>query len=125
MNKKKDHFLCDEVGIEKSVPWNRRLTPRGLPHGDQRDGFICPTVKLMINSYIINRDSTKIITMDHMLKGTMINSSSTNRMTPTIFFSHLSVLISSSSLILLHTGKCIRRFNGIYAYCRYFIDRKW
>ena len=24
-----------------------------------------------------------------------------------------------------HTGKCIRRFGGIYAYCRYFIDRKW
>ena len=23
------------------------------------------------------------------------------------------------------TGKCIRRFAGIYAYCRYFIDRKW
>ena len=26
---------------------------------------------------------------------------------------------------LYHTGKCIRRFGGIYAYCRYFIDRKW
>ena len=25
----------------------------------------------------------------------------------------------------LHTGKCIRRFGGIYAYCRYLIDRKW
>ena len=24
-----------------------------------------------------------------------------------------------------HTGKCIRQFGGIYAYCRYFIDRKW
>ena len=24
-----------------------------------------------------------------------------------------------------HTGKCIRRFAGIYAYCRYCIDRKW
>ena len=24
-----------------------------------------------------------------------------------------------------HTGKCIRRFGGIYAHCRYFIDRKW
>ena len=24
-----------------------------------------------------------------------------------------------------NTGKCIRRFGGIYAYCRYFIDRKW
>ena len=25
----------------------------------------------------------------------------------------------------IHTGKCIRRFGGIYAYCRFFIDRKW
>ena len=25
----------------------------------------------------------------------------------------------------IHTGKCIRRFGGIYAYCRYFIDRQW
>ena len=24
-----------------------------------------------------------------------------------------------------HTGKCIRRFGGIYAYCRYFIGRRW
>ena len=27
--------------------------------------------------------------------------------------------------IIVHTGKCIRRFAGIYTYCRYFIDRKW
>ena len=27
--------------------------------------------------------------------------------------------------INFYTGKCIRRFGGIYAYCRYFIDRKW
>ena len=26
---------------------------------------------------------------------------------------------------MLHAGKCICRFGGIYAYCRYFIDRKW
>ena len=26
---------------------------------------------------------------------------------------------------LNHTGKCIRRFGGIYAYCRYFINWKW
>ena len=26
---------------------------------------------------------------------------------------------------LHHTSKFIRRFDGIYAYCRYFIDRKW
>ena len=25
----------------------------------------------------------------------------------------------------IHTGKSLRRFAGIYAYCRYFIDRKW
>ena len=24
-----------------------------------------------------------------------------------------------------HAGKCIRRFGGIYAYCRYLKDRKW
>ena len=24
-----------------------------------------------------------------------------------------------------HTGKCKRRVGGIYAYYRYFIDRKW
>ena len=24
-----------------------------------------------------------------------------------------------------HTGKCIRRFACIYAYCRCFIDRMW
>ena len=24
-----------------------------------------------------------------------------------------------------HTGKCIRRFAGIYAYCPYFIERMW
>ena len=25
--------------------------------------------------------------------------------------------------LMYHTGNCIRRFGGIYAYCRYFIDR--
>ena len=30
-----------------------------------------------------------------------------------------------TSLIILHTGKRIRRFAGIYAYFRYFIYRKW
>ena len=25
---------------------------------------------------------------------------------------------------LCHTGKCIRRFGGIYAYCRFLIDQK-
>ena len=25
----------------------------------------------------------------------------------------------------IHTGKCIRRFGGIYAYCRYCIGRSW
>ena len=27
--------------------------------------------------------------------------------------------------LYIHTGNCIRRFDGIYAYCRYFVDRKW
>ena len=29
------------------------------------------------------------------------------------------------TLELFQTGKCIRRFGGIYAYCHNFIDRKW
>ena len=33
--------------------------------------------------------------------------------------------VSCKLLEHIHTGKCIRRFAGIYAYCRYFIDRKW
>ena len=36
-----------------------------------------------------------------------------------IFFVHFKTLPGP------HTGKCIRRFGGIYAYCRYFIDQKW
>ena len=32
---------------------------------------------------------------------------------------------NGKNLSHLHTGKCIRRFGGIYAYCWYFIDRKW
>ena len=31
----------------------------------------------------------------------------------------------TTTVAVSHTGKCIRRFAGIYAYCRYFIDRKW
>ena len=30
-----------------------------------------------------------------------------------------------SLTLSIHTGKCIRRFAGIYAYCRCFIDQKW
>ena len=37
----------------------------------------------------------------------------------------LKLMIKFIRLLLNHTGKCIRRFGGIYAYCRYFIDRKW
>ena len=33
--------------------------------------------------------------------------------------------VKQTSSCQQHTGKCIRRFGGIYAYCRYFIDRKW
>ena len=32
---------------------------------------------------------------------------------------------SSKDVSCIHTGKCKRRFGGVYAYCRYFIDRKW
>ena len=34
-------------------------------------------------------------------------------------------LLHKKGTRLIHTGKCIRRFAGIYAYDRYFIDRKW
>ena len=47
------------------------------------------------------------------------------------FMSRINFLLSlvehGKSFITLgpdHTGKCIRRFGGIYTYCRYFIDRK-
>ena len=30
--------------------------------------------------------------------------------------------MSTIYLLLHHTGKCIRRFAGIYAYCQYFIS---
>ena len=46
-------------------------------------------------------------------------------------FNHLNVCdfqyrgLNHLELYCTHTGKCIRRFGGIYAYCRYFIDRKW
>ena len=42
-----------------------------------------------------------------------------------IFFL-LSLTLALVFLLLAeyhHTGKCIRRFGGIYAYCRYFKDR--
>ena len=35
------------------------------------------------------------------------------------------IVLWSEGSFLDHTGKCIRRFGGIYVYCRYFIDRKW
>ena len=37
-------------------------------------------------------------------------------------FNHLLQGISMVSVSYCHTGKCIRRFSGICAYCRYFID---
>ena len=39
----------------------------------------------------------------------------------------LKILLSKSFLeeSIRDTGKCIRQFAGIYAYCRYFIDQKW
>ena len=36
-----------------------------------------------------------------------------------------SICSNGDGSCLNHTAKCIRRFAGIYAYCRYFIDRKW
>ena len=37
----------------------------------------------------------------------------------------LSATSRLKGVFFYHTDKCIRRFGGIYAYCRYFIDRKW
>ena len=49
-----------------------------------------------------------------------------------IFFMYICILHSMKMCVLFryycqlnYTGKCIRRFAGIYADCRYFIDRKW
>ena len=42
-----------------------------------------------------------------------------------IYHNILYVLSSHRTLIIKHTGKCICRFGGIHAYCRYFVDRKW
>ena len=47
---------------------------------------------------------------------------------PTVYGSYLfdpCFVLKSFVSFLAHTGKCIRRFASIYAYCRYFIDRKW
>ena len=57
--------------------------------------------------------------------------------TPQIFLDMFSMMDTSKPndaiiwcaflfmFFLMHTGKCIRRFADIYAYCRYFIDPKW
>ena len=46
-------------------------------------------------------------------------------LTAVFSLSSVILLVLSKLLYVLDTGKCIRRFAGIYAYCRYFIDRKW
>ena len=33
--------------------------------------------------------------------------------------------VTKQLVFRFHAGKCIRRFGGIYAYFRYFIDRNW
>ena len=39
---------------------------------------------------------------------------------------HPLVCLSNINIFFqLHTGKCMCQFGGIYAYCRYFVDRKW
>ena len=42
-----------------------------------------------------------------------------------VFSRHIATLLFFHFVADIHTGKCIRRLAGIYAYCRYFIDRKW
>ena len=65
----------------------------------------------------------KLLTEHHLefqnLKGGCRGSSeSTHVKMPHCWKSHVTAQ-------LFHTGKCIRRFGGIYAYCRYFIGGKW
>ena len=67
----------------------------------------------------------KLLTEHHLeflsLKGGCRGSSaSTHVKMPYCWKSHATAQMSID-----HTGKCIRRFAGIYAYCQYFIDRKW
>ena len=42
-----------------------------------------------------------------------------------VFMSAHVFFLNSFNNLGEHTCKCIRRFAGIYAYCWYFIDRKW
>ena len=44
------------------------------------------------------------------------------------FFFNLEGMTSDTAIYTMdhpHTGKCIRRLGGIYAYCWYLRDRKW
>ena len=55
MRKKSIHHDCED-GIEKSVPRDRRChhsTSLVMPMGDPQDGFFYPTLKLMMDAYII------------------------------------------------------------------------
>ena len=64
-------------------------------------------------------DVRKGITKSRMITGTYMPQSNVYKL------SNVTESSICKSCATDRTGKCIRRFGGIYAYCRYFIDRKW
>ena len=115
------HNSC-EGGIEKSVPRDHRLSSLGkpdvMPNGDPRDGFFYPTLTLMIDSYI-----SPTVCGPGLFRCDDGKCISDRERCDT--YRDCSDGADEINCGKLHTGKCIRRFGGIYAYCRYFIDRKW
>ena len=70
----------------------------------------CPEKKGMCKQNSPRSDcSRRTISADHLL----------------IHFMDFSISLSGTLQTYNHTGKCVRRFAGIYTYCWYFIDRKW
>ena len=62
------------------------------------------------------------------LVGKELNNKQNLQMKVEIF--HQKLLIETNHMLkhsmqINQTGKCIRQFAGNYAYCRYFINRKW
>ena len=80
----------------------------------------------MTHSYLLNRDEQpkcvgcdKPFTVSHILLECVVFSNVRNK------YYHVNTIKQLFNDVPIHSGKCIRRFAGIYAYCRYFIDRKW
>ena len=80
----------------------------------------------------INTLNNTVIRLDLLLsqleaQGTSLNSSVTSMLTDVqaLNTGNFKILPNCTRMSdCLHTGKCIRRFGGIYAYCQNFIDRK-